>query len=194
MNYHNMSEDDLQKIVNESHSWNEVLQKCGLKTMTRSLQRNIKKYEINCDHLNDYFDGLYTKFNKKTKEEMEEIVRNANDWLDIITGFGYRSYHNVPKIKNKLDKMNISYSHIKKEYTVDKRTGGGYGYKGKAKYDLNEILVEDSMYSNMKWLFQRLKNERGWEHKCSVCELVEWNGKPIPLEIDHINGVHCGTF
>lgn len=189
MDYKNMCEDDLQKIIGESHSWNEVLQKCGLKTMTRSFQRNVKKYDIKCDHLNDYFDGLYTKFNKKTKEEMEEIVRNASDWLDIITGLGYRSYHNVPKIKNKLDKMNISYSHIKKEYPIDKRTGK-YGYSGKAKYDLNEILIEDSMYSNMKWLFQRLKNERGWEHKCSVCGLLEWNGKPIPLEIDHINGVH----
>jgi hypothetical protein len=27
-------------------------------------------------------------------------------------------------------------------------------------------------------------------HKCSVCENSEWNGKPIPIELDHINGDH----
>jgi hypothetical protein len=26
------------------------------------------------------------------------------------------------------------------------------------------------------------------EAKCSCCNLKEWNGKPIPLELDHING------
>jgi hypothetical protein len=26
------------------------------------------------------------------------------------------------------------------------------------------------------------------EHKCEVCGLSSWNGKPIPLELDHING------
>lgn len=31
-----------------------------------------------------------------------------------------------------------------------------------------------------------LIRERG--HICSVCKNTEWNSKPIPLEIDHING------
>jgi len=28
------------------------------------------------------------------------------------------------------------------------------------------------------------------ERKCSVCNLHEWNSKPIPLELDHIDGDH----
>ena len=31
-----------------------------------------------------------------------------------------------------------------------------------------------------------LTEERG--HRCEVCRLSEWNGLPIPLEIDHIDG------
>lgn len=26
------------------------------------------------------------------------------------------------------------------------------------------------------------------EHKCENCQLTEWQGKPIPLELDHIDG------
>ena len=29
-----------------------------------------------------------------------------------------------------------------------------------------------------------------FEYKCSICFISEWNGKPIVLEIDHINGIN----
>jgi 5-methylcytosine-specific restriction endonuclease McrA len=28
------------------------------------------------------------------------------------------------------------------------------------------------------------------EARCEECGLVEWNGKPLPLQLDHINGHH----
>lgn len=31
-----------------------------------------------------------------------------------------------------------------------------------------------------------LLDQRG--HQCEVCGLVEWNGQPIPIELDHIDG------
>ena len=183
MDYKSLTEDDLQKIVSESHSWNEVVQKCGLKTLTRSLQRNIKKFEINCDHLNEHHDGLYTKFNSRTKDELEEIIRTNDEWDTIVKAFGYNTCHVVPTLKKKLDKLNIAYDHVSNDYTVRYK-------EGKVLYSLEEILIEDSCYADMKSLLRRLKRERGWEHKCSVCSLTEWNNQPIPLEIDHINGVH----
>lgn len=29
-----------------------------------------------------------------------------------------------------------------------------------------------------------------WDYKCSSCKLSEWMGYKIPLEVDHINGIH----
>ena len=55
---------------------------------------------------------------------------------------------------------------------------------------LADILVLDSHYTNMSRLRIRLKKELGWEHKCSTCKNTEWNGQPIPIQIDHINGDH----
>ena len=34
----------------------------------------------------------------------------------------------------------------------------------------------------------RLISEGYFEHKCTCCNLSEWLGKPIPLELEHING------
>ena len=27
-------------------------------------------------------------------------------------------------------------------------------------------------------------------HQCEICELTEWMGKPVPIELDHIDGNH----
>lgn len=37
-------------------------------------------------------------------------------------------------------------------------------------------------------LMKRLK-KLGWEHRCLSCKLTDWMGKPIPLDVDHINGI-----
>ncbi len=34
----------------------------------------------------------------------------------------------------------------------------------------------------------RLLNEGIKEHKCENCGITEWNNKPTPIELDHING------
>lgn len=36
----------------------------------------------------------------------------------------------------------------------------------------------------------KLLKEKYKEHKCECCQLTEWNGKPIPLELHHIDGNH----
>jgi len=50
-----------------------------------------------------------------------------------------------------------------------------------------KCFVEDSSYTSMyvkRWLY----TEFGYEHRCSECEITEWNGKYITLELDHVNG------
>ena len=42
----------------------------------------------------------------------------------------------------------------------------------------------------MTCLKKRLIKEKGFEHKCYKCNLTEWQGKTIPIELEHINGIH----
>ena len=56
---------------------------------------------------------------------------------------------------------------------------------------LNDILVENSTYSNNSRLAQRLINENKLEYKCAMCgNTGMWNNKPLSLQLDHINGNH----
>lgn len=54
---------------------------------------------------------------------------------------------------------------------------------------MEEILVKNSNYANISSLKKRLINENILEYKCACCgNAGEWNGKPLSLQLDHING------
>jgi hypothetical protein len=52
-----------------------------------------------------------------------------------------------------------------------------------------EVFVENSTYTNLKGLKQRLLDLEVATNSCAVCGLGPvWNGLPLTLQIDHING------
>lgn len=52
------------------------------------------------------------------------------------------------------------------------------------------VFIKNSTYSNRTALKKRLY-KMGFKEECSECGTGnEWNGKPITLQLDHINGVH----
>ena len=55
---------------------------------------------------------------------------------------------------------------------------------------LSDILINNSTYTTIWRLKRRLLLEGILEYKCYWCGLTEWNGKPITLQLDHINGMH----
>lgn len=55
---------------------------------------------------------------------------------------------------------------------------------------LEEVLVVNSTYANRQKLKARLIGAGLLKDECGVCGLGPvWNGKPITLQLDHINGV-----
>ncbi len=60
------------------------------------------------------------------------------------------------------------------------------------KVNISRNMVDDSMPFNLLSLKNKrnrvLKNS---EFKCSCCGINQWNGKPIKLEVHHINGNHA---
>ena len=189
MSHHSYSDEELQELITSSFSWNDVLRKLNMKTMTRSLQRRIKNNHIKHDNISDYFDGLHTKLNRFTVEEIQRIIQSNTNWETVLNKFGYKTINHISNIQKKLNKLNIDYSHLEVPIISE-----NYSLPFKVKYTLEQILVEDSPYAGgMPILLKRLKKERGWEHKCSVCHQTEWNNLPIPLEIDHIDGCHSNN-
>ncbi len=82
--------------------------------------------------------------------------------------------------------------HWAKEYNLEVPDGTRYQRRNmpfRSLIPLEEVLVEDSNYSRSS-LKKRLLKEGILANCCNVCgQLPEWNGKPLVLQIDHINGI-----
>ena len=83
--------------------------------------------------------------------------------------------------------------HLIKEYELDTShfTGQGWnvglGFKPQKSIADNDIFVKESSYRCSWRLRERYKKATGISY-CEECQLSEWLGNPIPLEIHHING------
>lgn len=59
-----------------------------------------------------------------------------------------------------------------------------------ARYDIEDILVENSTYLSIARLKERLVNETDMTYKCAICGIDSWMGQPLSLHLDHINGIN----
>lgn len=113
-------------------------------------------------------------------------VAESNTWTELALKCGYNNSGNKTVIKKRIEHMNIDVAHLPQGHNW----AAGTTKMVIVKYSLSDILKENSTYSSMVGLKKRLMKELNWEHKCHCCNLTEWQGKPIPLEMEHKNGVH----
>lgn len=112
----------------------------------------------------------------KTSFSIREVLRKLNL---VPAGGNYKQMH----------------SYIK-EYNIDASHFTGMAHlKGKthnwsSKIPLEKILVVNSDYTSSNHLRKRLLRENVLQPKCSCCKRKTWLGKPISLELDHINGIN----
>lgn len=120
---------------------------------------------------------------KYTKEELASAISSSFSIAEVCRKLGIAPYGgNYRTIHKLINEYSIDITHFKGQ-------GWRKGSKKavtKAK-DINEILSENSVYSSYK-LKNRLYRELLKEPKCEVCGITEWNGKPLSLELHHING------
>jgi hypothetical protein len=92
------------------------------------------------------------------------------------TGGNYKS------IYRKIDTLKLDTSHW---------LGQGYrrGQTGwVCKIPLEDILVKGSTYTSSFHLRHRLVDEGVLEDRCYACGITEWQGKPLSLHLEHVNG------
>ncbi len=120
---------------------------------------------------------------KRTKADYEEAISKSFSIASVCkhlgltpTGGNYRIIHNA------IEEYDIDISHF---------TGQGWNvglkFNPKDVTDLKDILIQNSSYQSYK-LKKRLLTEGLKERRCECCGLTDWQGKPIPLELHHING------
>ena len=114
-----------------------------------------------------------------TKEQLNEAVLNSKSITGVLHYLKMNvSSKNHNKIKELIETFNIDTSHFENVF------------KNRPKKDLNDILIENSIYQSST-LKKRLIKEGLKEDRCEICGCSnEWNGKPLTLQLDHINGDH----
>lgn len=116
------------------------------------------------------------------RQEFRELVLNASSMTDVLRHFGFDNRGNGASI-------------VKKRILEDgigKIPNGNQSdsiRKRMTYHSLQDILVVDSTYTNNCKLKKRLIREGLLTDICAICLLNPvWQGKPITLHLDHING------
>lgn len=120
-----------------------------------------------------------SKLDNFTEEEFKAIITDSCSMREVARKLGYKGGgYNGEAIKRRCKEANISLSHF---------TGAA---KNTVARNENNIFVENSTASQAVLRRWYTKGEYS-EYKCSICgQEPEWNGKPLSLTLDHINGIN----
>ena len=119
------------------------------------------------------------------KSNLEEITKTSLSIADVCRKLNVRPIGgNYKTVKKYIKLYEIDISHF---------TGQGWncGKRFKnfgRKCSLDKILVQNSTYSNTSGLRRKLIENNLKENICENCGIYEWNGKPLTLHLDHVNG------
>ena len=121
-----------------------------------------------------------TKIDEQTSEQIKSLVDNSTSIGEICQKLNYtKTGYNFKRIKERIASEGLTLKPINKLIF------------GNHRVPLNEILIENSDYTNNFRLKIRLVQEEKLEYKCEFCgNLGEWMGKPLSLQLDHKNGVN----
>lgn len=115
-------------------------------------------------------------------EDFIALIQTSSSYSDCLRalGLGTKGGSSTDALKKRIDELKCSTKHF--------RTNNGNSPR--CKCDLQDILVENSTYQNTSYLKSRILKAELLEYKCYECGLTEWRGKPLSLQLDHINGVN----
>ena len=118
------------------------------------------------------------------EQEFKKIVENNTTYVNMLRemGLSEKGGNSSKLLKRRISELNLSVSHLEK--STDKAHAS-------VRKPLEEILIQNSTYMNISRLKIRLVKENKLEYKCNECgNTGEWQGKPLTLQLDHINGIN----
>ena len=123
-----------------------------------------------------------------TREELVRIISQCSSQREVLAHFGLRNVGgNHTTLKSRAVAEDINLSELRKRA---KKLKIRRMHQSLSTTPLAEILVRGSSYSRSH-LKRRLLKEGLLGEKCAKCgQGYEWQGQPLVLVLDHINGVY----
>lgn len=121
-------------------------------------------------------------------DDLREAVRRAFSVYEVFRLLGLKVGGGQHlKIKNHIKDLNLDTTHFTGQRW---NRGKSTGQRPVNKRTLEDILVESSTHGNTSSLKRRLVREGLLVDQCAVCGMLPvWQGKPLVLRLDHINGI-----
>ena len=123
-----------------------------------------------------------SKFQKYTDDLIKDSVKSSTTWREVCEKLNApRSPSLQRHIKERAKTLEIDFTHFPgKPWNKGKDVG--------VKVDTLEYLALNGRNINSHNLRLRLLKEGIKSNRCEICNLEEWCNRPIPLQLDHING------
>lgn len=120
-----------------------------------------------------------------TDTQLRDAVKRSRSIRQTLIRLGIRAEGgNYKTIQGDMQRLGLDTSHF-----TGKRWRSGSSRPTFRARDLSEVLIENS-HVDTTTIRKRLLREGVKEHRCECCGTTEWLGRPVPLELDHINGIY----
>lgn len=133
-------------------------------------------------------EGVYTsKIYDYTVEELQKIFDNSNSLSDVLRTVGLKpASGNYKTLDKAIIRLGIDLSIMEENKEKFKKEHVKTVHK-KLKTPNEEIFKKNSSWQSSK-VIERLVKEEIKEYKCEICGIAEWQGKPLSLQLHHIDG------
>lgn len=182
-----INEDFFRLHLKEARSVSDLLERLNLKIHfenRKNINNRLARMGSEADHLSGK-NGVRKRrrtsiiWTSLTNEDFTRLVENNFSVSAVLKVLGLVSRgSNFRSFQERVDFLKINTSH----FTANRDKSS------------QRIALEDIIFHNLhpqyksSHLKKRLLDAKLKENKCEICNITEWNGKPISLHLDHING------
>lgn len=170
--------DTILQAINNNGTYRAILRELGLSSGEYN-RNQLKKFmkEHNID-FHSHWEGT-SPLSRITKEELETLIKECDTYNEVLSKLGYSKYRNGAFItlKEKIKKWNIDTSHM-----------SHYRKANNEKATDETVFSQNSPHAHHTIRDYVIRHNKV-PYECAVCgNKGVWNGKPLSLNLDHING------
>lgn len=130
---------------------------------------------------------MASKLYNFSPEQLQSLLDSSNTYIEILRVAGIKSSSSTNTLKRIINEYNLDTSIFEENRKIYKQQ------MAKKSFCL-EYNIESKLHKNTKANSHKLKNkliEFGYkDNKCELCGISEWLGKPVKLQLHHIDGDH----
>lgn len=128
---------------------------------------------------------MENKIYKLSDEQFVELLKNSSTISEVLFKLGYSVKGNswgFAKIRQRMSDLNLDGSVFKGKSPITK-------YGSLHKVNASDVLKPNCKHARSVLRRYVIKNNL-IPYRCAICGCVEWQGRTLSLELDHINGIN----